>query len=345
MSAYHWFSSSLAVLTVTACGTESNDPQVFDTMGADDSTDGGDEEAGDAGSTTGTSDDGSDTGDETEDDDDGGKFDVNMMPDVEVESGCQKVDLLFVIDSTGSMGPHQQNLIESYDGFVDGISAHFGEDRDFHIGVISTDAYKWNEDSCIEKGALVTQVIDQGWQNVVECSPYAEGNRFMTEADDLATAFPCTANINTGGDKTPQPARAAIAAIQPEINDVGGCNEGFLRDDALLVLVLITDSMSADVPGADAHANENPAPWHPAIVDAKGGNPENAVAIGFIASGDTWCIPNGYDGYQAPNLIDFIGDFGENGVVHNVCSQDYATEFANDIDLVLDACEGFVDPG
>jgi hypothetical protein len=275
----------------------------------------------------------------------GASFDVGLMPDINVPSGCQKVDLLFVIDSTGSMGPHQQNLIDSYDGFVEGISNYFGQDRDFHIGVISTDAYKYNADACQEFGALITQVPTADYSGIDDCTPYADGSRFMTEADDLATKFPCTANVKAGGDMTPRPVRAAVAAIQPAINDVGGCNEGFVRDDALLVLVLITDSMTGDVPGADAKDTEDPTPWHPAIVDIKGGNPENAVAIGFISSGDTWCIPNGYDGYQAPNLLKFIEDFGTNGVVENVCTPDYAPPFTAAIDVVLAACAGFVPPG
>jgi hypothetical protein len=34
---------------------------------------------------------------------------------------------------------------------------------------------------------------------------------------------------------------AMIAALSPELNGPGGCNEGFVRDDALLVVVFISD--------------------------------------------------------------------------------------------------------
>lgn len=336
----------LAGALTVACGNTSDPDMVFSTVGETGAgqDDGADTNPADDGSGDGTSPDEGDEGGES-DSGEGSIFDVNGSPDIELESGCQKVDILFVIDSSGSMGPHQQNLINSYDGFVEGISAHFGNDRDFHIGVISSEVYDWNEPGCIEQGALVTQVIDENYQNVIECAPYEEGNRFMTEADDLEQAFPCTANVGAGGDFVEQPVTSAIQAISPDMNGQGGCNEGFLRDDALLVLVMITNSMSGDDPSADAHPSQDPTPWYPAIVDAKGGNPENAVAIGFISAGDTWCIPNGWDGYQAPNLIEFIEDFGQNGVIANVCLQDYGPTFIESIDVVLDACDGFVQPG
>jgi hypothetical protein len=64
-----------------------------------------------------------------------------------------------------------------------------------------------------------------------------------------------------------------------------------------------------------------------------------------VAYGDTWCIPNGWDGYQAPPIISFFEDFGEHGVLENVCIADYGPIFQESVDLVIDSCEGFVPQG
>jgi hypothetical protein len=118
-----------------------------------------------------------------------------------------------------------------------------------------------------------------------------------------------------------------------------------LRDDALLVIVMISNSMEGGGPEVDAHPSNDPTPWYPAVLEAKGGHPENVVAIGFVAYGDTWCIPNGWDGYQAPPIISFFEDFGEHGVLENVCVEDYGPIFEESVDLVIDSCEGFVPQG
>jgi hypothetical protein len=331
---------SIALLA-GACRSDDGDDMVFATKGGESSgdLDDGDDNPGDG--------DGDDQGDDAGDDGagDGPVFDVNSSPDIPPHEGCQKVDVLFAIDSTGSMGPHQENLIDSFDGFIEGMASHFGNTRDFHIGVITTDSYSFNAPECQVLGGLVTEVPGPNYQGKVVCNPYAEGYRFMTEEDDLEDKFSCTANVSPGGDFSEKPATASIAALQPAINAPGQCNDSFLRDDALLVLVLISNSMTGDDPSADAHPSQDPSGWYPEILALKGGNPENAVAIGFISAGDTWCIPNGWDGYQAPNLISFIEDFGERGVVANVCEPDYGPIFQDSLDTVIAACDDFVEPG
>lgn len=340
------FSPSFPVLLLSsalcaACRSEAGDDMVFGTQGGETS---GDPDDGDSGDGDG---DGDGAGDEAGDDGsgDGAVFDVGTMPDVPPTEGCQKVDILFAIDSTGSMQPHQENLINSFDGFIEGMSEHFGNTRDFHIGVITTDAYGFNTPQCQVLGGLVTQVPGPNYQGTTVCDPYAEGHRFMTEEDDLSDKFSCTANVSAGGDWTEKPVTASIAALQPGINGPGQCNDGFLRDDALLVLVLISNSMTGDDPSADAHPSQDPSGWYAEIIAAKGGYEENAVALGFISAGNTWCIPNGWNGYEAPNLISFVEDFGERGLVANVCEPDYGPIFQDFLGTVIDACDGFVEPG
>jgi hypothetical protein len=111
----------------------------------------------------------------------------------------------------------------------------------------------------------------------------------------------------------------------------------------LLVIVMISNAVGS-LPGTDTNPETDTSGWYDAIVDAKGGHPENAVLIGFLPHGDTFCIPNGYDGYQDENIVGLIEQFGENGVVANVCLEDYGPTFTDSLEVVLDACGNFI-PG
>jgi hypothetical protein len=61
------------------------------------------------------------------------------------ESGCDKVDFLFIIDNSGSMGDEQGNLINSFPGFIDTIEATLDEAQDYHIMVLDVDAYIYEQ--------------------------------------------------------------------------------------------------------------------------------------------------------------------------------------------------------
>ena len=95
---------------------------------------------------------------------------------------CSVVDLLFVIDNSGSMLTEQEHLIASFDGFVAGIQENLDEANDYHVGVVTTDAYALNAAQCQSLGALVTDSASG------MCGPWALG-RYISLADDLASSF------------------------------------------------------------------------------------------------------------------------------------------------------------
>ena len=67
--------------------------------------------------------------------------------------GCTKVDFLFVLDNSISMGDEQQNLANSFPGFISTIQSQV-QAQDYHIMVIDTDDQdKWGEkwDKCHNK--------------------------------------------------------------------------------------------------------------------------------------------------------------------------------------------------
>ena len=285
----------------------------------------------------GTSTGGASTGSDGQDEDttEGFVFDVGSRGDLPIDTTCHAVDFLFVIDNSDSMAGVQSNLVANFGGFIDGIQATLETVGSYHVGIATTDAYVYNEIGCNAIGELVTWTGGDASSN--EMCDFAEGNRFMTEADELATAFACAAQVGTAGSWSERPIEAMLQAISPDLSAEGECNEGFLRDDALLVAVVISDEPEGEGdpegPPPDSSGG-TPAMWHQAVVDAKLGHPENAVVM--TLTGDNSPFPD--------NIADFAALFGDNGFAGPIWG-DYGPLFAEATDIVAEACENFVPPG
>jgi len=270
-------------------------------------------------------------------------FDLGPLPDgPEVERGCRKVDFLFVIDDSGSMAEQQSRLLDSFPGFIDAIQASLeGTVGSYHVGVVTSDAYAGNAPSCNSLGDLVTRTAGADAAER-QCTPFAAGHRFATEQDDLSVKFPCMAQVGTSGSPLEQPVTAAIAALDPAKAGFGGCNQHFLRDDAILVLVLLTDDPPHLPDLDDAHPSTDTSGWRDAIVAAKHGDPQATVVIGFVPWFDVSCV---VFNVESPNLVGFVESFGEQGVLASVCSDDYAAVLAQTVETIDATCAGFTPPG
>lgn len=275
-------------------------------------------------------------------------FDV-AANDVPPEQGCRKADFLFVIDNSGSMQEHQQQLLASFPGFIDAILGSLDELDSVHVGVVTSDAYAFNAPGCQQLGALVTQTGGANSSQAV-CTPFVGGKRFFTNQDSLAAAFNCVGRVGTEGSGNELPLSATVQALQTELVGVGGCNEGFLRPDAVLVVVIVSDDPPFPDTPDDAWPLIDTMPLHDAIVEAKGGVEESIVMIGVVSWDDTscvcpWCCP-GY-GCMAinDNAIELVESFGERGVLASVCAGDYSQVLAETIDTIDATCAGFTPPG
>ncbi|MCB9755744.1 MAG: hypothetical protein H6713_37915 [Myxococcales bacterium] len=277
----------------------------------------------------------------------GPKFD-QAVPDgaPPVSEGCSKVDFLFVVDDSGSMGDEQVSLNNSFSGFIDAIQMTLEEVDSYHVGVVTSDAYSANAPGCQEIGALVTQT-----QNGA-CGPFADGFRFMTEADDLNTTFACAGQPGTigAGDNTSM--QAVYTAVSPELNAPGACNEGFLRDDALLVIVVITDEEDDhdNPPGFDYYGSPgDPLDWYDAVVAAKGGVEENIAVLSLVQHEEpNDCPPQNnieplITWFLAVRIMEFTQMF-THGTIGDICVDNYASFFSDAVSIVGEACETFTPP-
>jgi hypothetical protein len=268
--------------------------------------------------------------------------------------GCTKVDLLFVIDNSGSMEDEQANLISSFPGFIDGMRQELADTQGYHVGITTSDLYA-SDFTCLQEGALITQTAGDGASNR-NCGPYVSGKRFMTEADDLTSAFSCAARVGISGDGNERPMQTMLAALSSGMNAPGACNDGFIRDDALLVVVIITDEEDdhETMGCTTGMTNAEPQPgslgdpnlWYDQIVDIKGGKEQNIVVLSLVGPSEGQACPplakcdGGIDGAEvASRIIDFTTRFTY-GFVGPVC-EPYGPFFVEAISQIKSACDNF----
>ena len=269
-------------------------------------------------------------------------FDLGAAPDTPfLDMGCRGIDFLFVVDNSGSMTAQQQKFLNSFDGFITAVEDSLGNVDSFNLGVITSDNFGNNAPGCTSIGSLVTRTTGAFESSNADCEPFSDGHRFATDQDDLTVKFPCIAQVGTSGSPIEQPVTALIAALDPAKAESGACNENFLRDDAILVVVIVSDDPPADFDLDDAHPNTDTSMWHELVLEAKQNDEKALVVIGFLPYDDVSC--NG--GLASPNLIGFVQSFEEQGVIASVCLPDYSPVFAETIATIAETCENFVAPG
>lgn len=280
-------------------------------------------------------------------------YDVGPDTDTDTGSdtkpaGCEgKIDLLFVLSRDGSMKSSQEKLLAAFPGFIATIQAKFA-DFDYHIMVVDGDT-EWGlitcDNDCEMKGScgvvpdypcdllhLVTDcdrtigagnVFAAGGSASNKPCQIAGGRRYLTnEQPNLAETFSCVAKLGTSGyDLMGQ---ALSAAMKPEMNAPGGCNAGFLRDDALLMVTFLG--------GYDYDSKGNPDLWADRVLSAKGGDP-GAVVMLSILNPDC----------PAPDRIcELVKKFPYHMVADG--NLDFVDAFEAATDLVAEACAEFI-PG
>ncbi|MBX7083775.1 MAG: hypothetical protein K1X88_31485 [Nannocystaceae bacterium] len=289
--------------------------------------------------------------------------------------GCTKVDFLFVIDNSGSMAEEQANLIASFPAFVDAIEASVAVD--FHIAIVDTDASfaveqcdeicpANPEDTCVacadEAEEVCTYLPCDSFPPVAECLDTLGSSRvtdpvggdcgsvgaqrFFTDAQtDLSGTFACAARVGTGASGE-RPADAMTEALGAQAGD-DGCNAGFLRDDALLVVTMITDEDDSDTDDGVVSTGD-PEQWHQRVVAAKNGDEDAVVFLGLLSDvdleGGTCPDVDPAVAAPAPRLRALAESFTR-GTWGSVCSGDYGPFFADSIAIIDTACTDFEPAG
>ena len=274
--------------------------------------------------------------------------DTNGVPDY-----CEKVDFLFVIDNSISMLPEQDALKAAFPGFIDSIEQNL--DTDDHILITDTDTVGWcapwncqgdpgnlhetcegpNGYACsmdpvecdLTLGAGIVEPAGQEASNEF-CDPFG-GNRYILEDDpDKPATFSCMASVGLAGNPLERPMDAITQALSPQLNGEGGCNDGFLRDDAILVITFISDDDGQE-------DTLSPQQVFDAVLEAKGNDLDRIVTLGLIPSPNNNCS---FTDGAGEHWLEFIQMFGENGLDGPSCADDYVEFFQGAVDVIVQAC-------
>jgi hypothetical protein len=135
-----------------------------------------------------------------------------------------KVDLLFVIDNSGSMLTKQDNLANGFGSFVD-VFAQKG--FDYHIAVVTTDT---------------RSSANSGQDGDFQGSPLIITNALTGSA--LSTAFTNNVKVGDQGDQYSKPLDAVVLSLSSA--KLAGHNANFLRSDAHLAIINLTDADDND---------------------------------------------------------------------------------------------------
>lgn len=229
-------------------------------------------------------DDGEDTDGESESESETGEMKMDMeAPDMGPQCGsaigsCDKIDVLLVIDNSGSATTDELMQLIADTDFVDELlPALTTEPCDVQVGITTTDpAPGFQPEACRMIGAL-----NQGSAFSDDC--WGDNPPYYRTGDST-NGLLCAIVPGDQYDPDEQQMNALIRGVEPDMTGEGGCNEGFVRDDAKLLLLLITDEDDDD-DGDDAMpfpervgSGGGPQQWFDRITAVK--DPDD---VGFLA--------------------------------------------------------------
>ena len=224
-----------------------------------------------------------------------------------------KVDVLLVVDDSGSMATNQGLLAANFQSF---IQFAVNQQVDYHIGVTST--------STQADGNDCTNV--NGYGSVAPCGRLApnDGSRpriITSTTPNLEQIFGQNVSVGSDGDAYEMGLQAAYEALSPP--NISGWNAGFLRDDANLAVVVVTDTQDSSQQPFDFYKNF--------FLNIKGFNRTNAFSFSAVVPtmpNDPPYNPNstcGYDSEAHDNTRYAQMAQQTNGIVQEICTDDWAT--------------------
>jgi hypothetical protein len=160
---------------------------------------------------------------------------------------AQKTDILFVIDDSDSMADSQAALSRELPTFIDQLYSGSGVTQDFRIGVVTTSIYQ----NANYGGVMIYTLypLESGWLQPVPVA-LADGGtapgteRILMAGDpNLVDKFKrlVRVGISGSGHETPfEAARLAVTTLA-DIPIAQRGNQGFLRDGAQLLVVVVMD--------------------------------------------------------------------------------------------------------
>jgi hypothetical protein len=226
-----------------------------------------------------------------------------------------KADILLVIDNSCSMSDEQMSLGANFSNFIKYATT---SQVDFQIGVTTTDA---DDDlSCpnCETGDLCrVGGVSTGFPSTCVMG---SGPRIITpQTPMIEEAFNSLVRLGTNGSGTETCVVPAVRALSaPKITDPAK-NAGFIRPDAVLAVVCVTDALE--------QANQPISFYLNQLLNIKGVQRPNLFSynvIGPFTNLGAGCSTEGIDDGRHMSLVT-----GSNGLREEICTPNWATALEN----------------
>jgi hypothetical protein len=211
-----------------------------------------------------------------------------------------KVDILFVVDRSGSMNSYQTNLSQNIDLFLNQLSYL---DVDYQIGVLTSD------------GTLPIYVNYhaklQGKVKIVTPS-----------TPDALAQIKNNIMVGSLGDSREVFFSPIVKALSPHYLAVGGVNQGFIREKAHLAIVFLTDA-------EEQSQNISPQDTFDFLVDLKKSK-NKVLSYGIIIPssyvGGSGCLRDAGEPLRFEEFLLKTINGGTKKNVMNICSQTFGND-------------------
>jgi hypothetical protein len=183
----------------------------------------------------------------------------------------RNIDIVFMVDDSLSMAPVQTKLTTQFPAFMDVLKNLPGGLPNVHIGVVSSSMGAG-------RNAGVDHCPQGGGQGMFQTKPLGPtcaraalnaGQNFIINVNgqanytgDIADVFSCIAQLGDQGCGFEHQFESVLRALGADGAPAPASNAGFLRPDAFLAIVLITNEDDCSAP-PDSDLFDNPDPNNP----------------------------------------------------------------------------------
>lgn len=235
----------------------------------------------------------------------------------------RKLDVLFVVDNSGSMASSQQNLANNFPSFIDKF---IDKGFDFRIAVTTTDAFYG--DQFVSNGCSLCTVSQTKFRSGVNPKVYVidRADYDLTQASEearLKSDFTLNAKVGTGGSGDERAFSSFKAALSSSLN------VGFHRPDAFLAVVIVSDEedfSQSEYAMSESYSNPNlhtVASYKTFLDTFTGGTASEDYSVSAISISDQACrdqLAGGSGGAQKiatryNQLVDLTG-----GTKNSICN-------------------------
>lgn len=335
-------------LGVGGCGSSEGSDGIFGEAEGNGAETGGSDGDG-SGATQADPDDGGTTSASSApaDDDSSGdelKFDIGMPGDLDGAGeggsgeGCKYLDMLFVVDISGSMMEEKANLDANFPAFVQVLDDYVADPSKGALGYrlgVTNSSFQEDGSTTGLDGGLVN---NGGFAGQDDCG--TGGVRWLDgPAPGIAENFTCLADnpkactnsCSDLGNERPLDAMMGFA----DKHAAGDVNEGFYRgEESLLVIVTLTDE--------DDQSMVSPA-GAKAELDAFTQGEDRYVAVSVAGRENMGCTSAFGDASAAPRLHEFTTSV-PNGLMGDICEGDLTQALQEALELITFSCDTLPPP-